>query len=234
MEIEGKVAVITGASKGIGRATALALAKAGANTALIARNEELLNATASEVEVLGRECYYYPADLCDDNAIEKFISKTIDRFGRLDILVNNAGIGYFNPVSDLSIGDWDIMFNLNVRSLFLMTRTCLPYLRKADESVVVNVASLAGKNAFVGGGGYAATKHAVVGFSRCLMLEERKNGVRVLLMCPGSVDTNFFSERPKNSERILKAEDVAESIIHMIHLPQHAMLSEIDIRPTNP
>jgi 3-oxoacyl-[acyl-carrier protein] reductase len=96
------------------------------------------------------------------------------------------------------------------------------------------MASLAGKNAFIGDGGYAASKHAVIGFSRCLMLEERKNGVRVLLMCPGSVDTNFFAGRPKNRDRILKPEDVAESIIHMINLPQHAMLSEIDIRPTNP
>jgi 3-oxoacyl-[acyl-carrier protein] reductase len=102
----------------------------------------------------------------------------------------------------------------------------------------VNVASLAGKNAFVNGGGYAATKHAVIGFSRCLMLEERKNNVRVLVICPGSVDTPFFDGHhdtfdPKR-ERILKPEDVAESILHMIELPQRAMVSEIDIRPTNP
>ena len=125
-----------------------------------------------------------------------------------------------------------------VRGLFIATREALPHLRDAGESVVVNVASLAGKNAFVNGGGYAATKHAVVGFSRCLMLEERKNGIRVLTICPGSVATNFFDDHhdtfdPKR-ERILQSEDVAESIIHMIKLPQRAMVSEIDIRPSNP
>jgi 3-oxoacyl-[acyl-carrier protein] reductase len=114
----------------------------------------------------------------------------------------------------------------------------LPYLREAEESVVINVASLAGKNAFINGGGYAATKHAVIGFSRCLMLEERKNGIRVLAICPGSVATNFFDDHhgtldPKR-DRILRSEDVAESIIHMIKLPQRAMVSEIDIRPSNP
>ena len=131
------------------------------------------------------------------------------------------------------------MFNLNVRGLFLATRGCLPYLREAAESVIVNVASLAGKNAFVNGAGYAASKHAVLGFSRCLMLEERKNGVRVLAICPGSVDTPFFDpsrvvSKPRNTDKILKAEDVASSIVHMIEMPQTAMISEIDIRPSNP
>jgi 3-oxoacyl-[acyl-carrier protein] reductase len=234
MQIQNKVAVITGASKGIGRATALALAKSGAKTVLVARSETLLKSTAAEINALGQACLFHAVDLIEETAADDVIEKTIAAFGRIDILVNNAGVGYFNPISELSLGDWNVMFNLNVRSLFLMTRSCLPHLRAAGESIVVNMASLAGKNAFIGGGGYAASKHAVIGFSRCLMLEERKNGVRVLLMCPGSVDTNFFAGRPKNRDRILKPEDVAESIIHMINLPQHAMLSEIDIRPTNP
>ena len=130
------------------------------------------------------------------------------------------------------------MFNLNVKGLFIATRECLPYLRQAGESVIVNVSSLAGKNTFIGGGGYTATKHAVLAISRCLMLEERHNGVRVLTICPGSVDTSFSSERrgmdDLKREKILKPEDVAESIVHMVKLPQRAMLSELDIRPTNP
>jgi 3-oxoacyl-[acyl-carrier protein] reductase len=122
--------------------------------------------------------------------------------------------------------------------LFIATREALPHLRRAGESVVVNVASLAGKNALVGGGGYAASKHAVLGFSRCLMLEERKHGVRVLAICPGSVATHFSGDRhlddPERRKRITQPEDVAESILHMIRLPQRALVSEIDLRPTNP
>lgn len=234
MNLKNKVAIITGASKGIGKAAALALSKFGVKTALIARDERLLKSVASNIEREGEECFVYPADLCLEDTIKKFVAATHEKFGHIDILVNNAGIGYFNPVADLSTENWDALFNLNVRSLFLMTRTCLPHLRKAGESVIVNVASLAGKNAFAGGAGYAATKHAVIGFSRCLMLEERKNGVRVLCICPGSVDTSFFASRPKNTDRILKPEDVVESIIHMIKLPQRAMVSEIDIRPSDP
>ena len=111
-------------------------------------------------------------------------------------------------------------------------------MRKAGESAVVNVVSLAGKNAFLNGGGYSATKHAVLAFSRCLFLEERENGVRVLAICPGSVDTDFFDDRSEISntrrQNMVQSEDVAESILHMLKLPQRAMVSEIDIRPTNP
>jgi 3-oxoacyl-[acyl-carrier protein] reductase len=232
MELKNKVACITGASKGIGKAITLALAREGCTVAISARNKDLLEKTADEVKKLGAAAFTFKGNMSVEAEIKNFMDQTSQKFGRLDILINNAGFGYF-PAKD-----WDEMFNLNVRGLFIATREALPHLRKAGESVVVNVVSLAGKNAFVNGGGYAATKHAVLGFSRCLMLEERKNGVRVLAICPGSVATNFFDDHhgtfdPKK-DRILRAEDVAESIVHMIRLPQRAMVSEIDIRPSNP
>ena len=238
MDIKGKVAVVTGASKGIGRATALLLASHGANIAISARSGDLLSEVGDRIRNMGQEVFEFEGDMSEESDIRSFISGTIGSLGRLDILVNNAGFGYFHSVADFPTQNWDDMFNLNVRGLFLTTRESLPHLREAGESVIVNVASLAGKNAFINGGGYAATKHAVVGFSRCLMLEERKNGVRVLLICPGSVDTNFFDHRegkfePKR-DQILQAEDVAESILHMIRQPQRSMVSEIDIRPSNP
>ena len=238
MNLDNKVAVVTGASKGIGRATALALAREGAHLAISARTESLLQQVAGEIEGMGRKVFSYVGDMSNESDIQKFIGESVKTLGGIDILVNNAGLGIFKPIAELSTEAWDTMFNLNARGLFIATRESLPHLRRAGESVVVNVASLAGKNAFVNGGGYAATKHAVLGFSRCLMLEERQHGVRVLAICPGSVATHFSGDRhldnPERRQRIPRPEDVAESIIHMIRLPQRAMVSEIDIRPTNP
>jgi 3-oxoacyl-[acyl-carrier protein] reductase len=238
MELKDKVCVVTGASKGIGRATALEFASAGADVAIAARTPELLNDVKAEIKKKGVRCHSYQADLAQEKEIKEFISGTIRELGKIDILVNNAGFGIFHPVIDFPTKEWDSMFALNVRGLFLTTREALPHLRQSGKSVIVNVASLAGKNAFTGGAGYAATKHAVIGFSRCLMLEERKNGIRVLVICPGSVATSFFDAHhdthdPKR-DKILHSEDVAASIIHMIRQPQRAMVSEIDIRPTDP
>jgi len=239
MNIKNKTAIVTGASKGIGRETALALAGAGADVAISARSKDLLEELAAEIKKTGREAYVFPGDMSKENEIQDFIKQTKDRFGKIDILINNAGLGHFQPVAEMSTDLWDEMFNLNVRGAFIATREALPYLRIAGESVIVNVVSLAGKNAFVGGGGYAASKHALLGFSRCLLLEERKNGVRVLAICPGSVDTNFFAAQEVKKlgaplNKALKAEEIASSILHMIQLPQRAMISEVDIRPSNP
>lgn len=238
MDLKNKGAIVTGASKGIGRSTAIALAEAGAHVALSARTPALLEETAKEVEKYGVRAMTFVGDMSDEAQIKAFVRQTVDNFGRLDILVNNAGIGHLRPIAELTTAEWDEMFNLNIRGMFIATREALPHLRKAGKSAVVNVASLAGKNRFVGGGGYAATKHAVLAFSHCLMLEERQNGLRVLAICPGSVDTSFDRGRraaddPKR-QRILQPADVAASIIHMLLLPQHAMVSEIDMRPSNP
>ncbi len=238
MEIKNKVAIITGASRGIGKVIALEFARKGARLVLAARTAGMLNDVARDAQNLGADALVLPTDMAHEGQIKQLVEKTSQHFGRLDILVNNAGFGYFHSIADFPTNHWDEMFAVNLRGLFMLTRECIPALRKAGESVVVNVASLAGKNAFVNGGGYAATKHALIGFSRCLMLEERKNGMRVLVICPGSVDTQFFDNRREDIDskraRMLKPEDVASSIIHMIELPQRAMVSEIDIRPSDP
>ncbi len=238
MNLTDKVAVVTGASKGIGRAIALTLADEGAHVAIAARSENLLEELAEEIRAKGRKVYAFVGDMSDEDEIRTFVGETAEKLGGIDVLVNNAGLGHFQKVAELSTREWDEMFNLNVRGLFIATRESLPYLRDAGKPAVVNVVSLAGKNAFVGGGGYAATKHAVLGFSRCLMLEERQNGVRVLAICPGSVATEFSQGRhakdAERAKRIIQSQDVADSILHMLRLPQNALVSEIDIRPTNP
>ncbi len=242
MNIEDKVALVTGASKGIGRQTALALAKAGADVAISARSSELLHTLTNEITETGRNVFAFTGDMSSETNIQQFIKQSVDQLGKIDILINNAGIGHFYPIAQMPTEKWDEMLNLNVRGVFIATREALPYLRKPGEAVIVNVVSLAGKNAFVGGGGYAASKHAVLGFTRSLMLEERKNGIRVLAICPGSVDTYFFQAQQgpgetrmkPNLEKVLKPEDIADTILHMIRMPQRALISEVDIRPTNP
>ncbi|UCH94377.1 MAG: SDR family oxidoreductase [Candidatus Aminicenantes bacterium] len=185
MNIEDKVAVVTGASKGIGRQMALALAKAGADVAISARSSDLLETLTRQIENTGRKALAFVGDMSKEADIQRLIKQTADHFNRIDILVNNAGIGHFYPVAQMPTKQWDEMFNLNVRGLFITTREALPYLREPGEAVIVNVVSLAGKNSFVGGGGYTAAKHAALAFSRCLMLEERKIGLSVLAICPG-------------------------------------------------
>ena len=140
-------------------------------------------------------------------------------------------------ISELSIDDWDATMRTNVRSLFLVTREVLPGMRAAGRGDIVNVASLAGKNGFIGGTAYVASKHAVLGFSKALMLEERKNNIRVIAVCPGSVATAMLENQPllpSVPEKILRAEDVADTILAALRLPGRALVSELDIRPTNP
>lgn len=238
MDLRKKTALVTGASRGIGRSIALALAKAGSKVMLAARSKNELERVAQEIRSGGGEASIIVANMREEKSIREMISTTIATFGCIDILINNAGLGHFKPAAQIATAEWDEMFEVNLRGVFIATREALPHLRKQKESFIVNVASLAGKNQFVNGSGYAATKWGLIGFSKCLMLEERANGVRVLVVCPGSVDTDFGhpgSGLPKSpAKEIIKPEDVAETIVMALRMPQRTMVSEIDIRPTNP
>lgn len=235
MKLEGKVAVVTGSGRGIGKAIALRLAEDGAAVVLNARTKKDLVQVQSGIEGRGGRALVVPGDLTDDGAVANLFEECDKEFGRLDILVNNAGIGRFAPVRDLRVEDLDAMWSLNLRALFQCTKQALERMEARNDGVIVNVASLAGRNAFVGGAGYAATKWALIGFSRCLMLEVRDRNIRVVTVCPGSVDTDFSGDRdPARAARILAPEDVAEAVLTAVTLPARAMMSEIDLRPTNP
>ncbi len=237
MDIKNKVALVTGAGKGIGRAISLALAREGANVAVVSRTAKDLHSLSREIGDVGRKALIIEGDVTRESVIRGFIKETATKFGGIDILVNNAGVGRFGRIESLSTQDWDDMFETNLRAMFLCIREALPHLKKKEESIVVNIASLAGKNAFATGAGYAASKWGVMALSKCLLLEERDAGVRTIAVCPGSVDTRFFAHESlpnPNREKILKAEDVAQATIDAIKLPQRAMVSEIEIRPTNP
>jgi len=236
MNLATSTAWVTGAGKGIGEATARALASEGVRVALTSRTRENLERVAADIVSDGGTAVVIPADVTVESDIRRAWDVVANEFGGVDILVNNAGIGRFATVGELSVSDFDAMWNLNVRGLFLCTQAVLPSMQQKQSGVIVNISSLAGKNAFVNGAGYAATKWAVNGFSNCLRLEVRKQNIKVITVCPGSVATEFTSgeKDPRRVGSILQPEDVADAIIGALKLPERAMMSEIDLRPTNP
>lgn len=235
MKLENSVALVTGAGRGIGRAIALTLANQGATVILTARTKSELEAVRSEIVSKGGKSIAIQADITKDNDVARLFDEAFAQTKRLDILVNNAGMGIFKPVKELTVSDFDTMWNLNMRALFLCTQRVIKIMEKQKGGIIVNVSSLAGKNAFLGGAGYAATKWALMGFSKCLMLEVREQNIRVITICPGSVDTSFsHPQDPSKAEKILSPQDIADTLLAAISLPERAMVSEIDIRPTNP
>jgi NAD(P)-dependent dehydrogenase (short-subunit alcohol dehydrogenase family) len=177
------------------------------------------------------------ADVSDPEQVSRAVSHVASELGDIEVLVNNAGVLIARPIQELTLKDWDATMAVNLRGLFLVTQAVLPGMRLRGSGTIVNVASLAGRNGFAGGTAYSASKHGVLGFSRSLMLEVRKENIRVVTVCPGSVDTGMLRDQPmlkSDPERILRPEDVAGAILHAIQTPGRAMVSEIDIRPTNP
>lgn len=232
-----RIAVVTGAGRGIGRAIALELARQGADVVVAARTRSEIASVSTDIERMGRKSLAIEADVSVEKDVRRFAERTLKEFGGVDILINNAGIGVFANVLDLETSDMDRMWEVNVRGVFLCTRAFLPSMIERRSGDIVNISSLAGRNAFVGGAGYCATKWALIGFGRSLMLEVRKHNIRVVTICPGSVDTSFGgteSGAPKSSGEIPTAEDIAQVAIDALLMPRHVMVSEIDVRPTNP
>jgi 3-oxoacyl-[acyl-carrier protein] reductase len=232
-----QTALVTGATEGIGRATAFALGRAGYRVGVCARTEARVRKLVTELDAEGFEAAGATADVGNAEQVERMVEHVTGALGQIDVLINNAGVLIGKPFEELSLDEWDTTMSTNVRSLFLVTKAVIPGMRQRRHGAIVNVASLAGRNGFVGGTAYTASKHAVLGFSRSLMLETRKDNVRVIAVCPGSVDTSMLRDQPmlkSEPTRILRAEDVADTILHALTLPERALVSELDIRPTNP
>ncbi len=228
-----KVAIITGAGRGIGKSIAIALAEKGIDVALVSRTMTELKTTADIIEKIGRKALPIVADISNEKQVDNMVKEVANKFGNIDILVNNAGVGYFSKVVEMKIDEFDQMFSVNMRGLFMATKSVLPYMIKQNSGDIINISSLAGRNAFVGGAGYSATKWGVIGFARSLMLEVRQHNIRVITICPGSVNTSF-SDRVKNPSRIPQPDDIAKVVIDALSMPRNVMVSEIDVRPTNP
>ena len=232
-----ETALVTGATEGIGRATAFAL-WAGRVPRGGLRPHRLEARCAPHRAARRGDRGRGPAGRCRRRGGCRRHLREVERaLGPVDVLVNNAGVLVGKRIEELSLAEWDATMATNVRSLFLFTRRVLPGMRERRRGTIVNVASVAGKVGFIGGTAYAASKHAVMGFSRSLMLEVRRDGIRVVAVCPGSVATAMLQDQPllpANPEKILTPEDVAETILCAVRLPQRALVNEIEIRPTDP
>jgi 3-oxoacyl-[acyl-carrier protein] reductase len=231
------VALVTGATEGIGRAIAFALGRAGYQVGVCARTPSSLRALLEELQAAGVTAHGAPADVGVESDVASLGEEISRALGPVDVLINNAGVALLKPFDELSLDEWDTTMATNLRSLFLVTRAVLPGMRARKRGSIVNIASLAGRNGLAGGTAYTASKHAVLGFARSLMLEVRKDNIRVITICPGSVDTPLIHKqgmlRP-DLARILQPEDVAATVLAALALPDRALVSELDVRPTNP
>jgi len=232
-----QTALVTGATEGIGRAIAFALGKAGYRVGVCARDPGKVTSLLAELARAGVTAAGRPCDVGDAGQVDALVAHVTAALGPVDVLVNNAGVGILKPFAELSLADWDATMATNVRSLFLTTRAVLPGMRERRQGAVVNISSLSGKRGFVGGAAYAASKHAVMGFSESLMLEVRKDGVRVITICPGSVDTKIIHQQSvfeSDPAKILKPDDVAAVVLTALQLPPRATVSVIEVRPSSP
>ena len=229
----GQVAVVTGAGRGIGHATAMALAREGVTVVLAARTRQQLAATAAEIRETGGAALAIPTDVTQDAAVEAKVEQAIAELGRLDILVTAAGVASFGPVSGTKPTDWDGMLAVNLRAVMVTCRAVLPIMIRQRRGTIINVASVAAQRAIPGAAVYTATKAGVVGFSRVLAEELRSEGVRVGVLVPGAVDTPLWDAIPGSPDRsrMLRPADVARAAVLMASLPPGATLEELTLLP---
>lgn len=230
-----RCALITGASSGIGKATALAFAKAGINLALVSRSQEKLEAVASAARQTGVSVKVYPLDLAQIDIVQEKI-QAIAELEAIDILVNNAGMGYTGALSETPLQDWVGVINLNLTSVFGCILGVLPIMRDRSCGTIINVASIAGQQVFPGWGAYSVSKAGLIALSKTLAAEERANGIRVSVICPGAVNSELWDTETVrvNFDRslMLTPEIVAQSILHTALLPQQAVVEELTLMPS--
>ncbi len=234
-ELTNRNAFISGISKGIGKSIAIELAKEGCNISGVARNENDLKKLNDELQKFDIKVNLYSGDVGDYYSMEEIVKDVLSKTD-IDILVNNAGIGSFKNLVNYSYEEFDRLIKTNLYGVFNLTRLFLPSMIENQMGDIVFISSLAGKNVNAGGTGYSATKFALTGFAHSLMLEVRQYNIRVCLVHPGSVDTDLISNfNPNiNRDKILKPEDVAFGVLTFLKLPRRSMLSQFEIRPTNP
>jgi len=234
--LAGKIAAVTGGTRGIGRAIAERLLREGVSVAICGRTRESVDRATAAMKPAGM-VFGHPADVTDADEVRKFFQAIDGQFGGLDILVNNAGKGVFGKVADMTPDEWRENIDLDLNAPFYCSREALSRFRKRGGGFIVNISSLAGKNAFSGGAGYNAAKFGLNGFSEAMMLDHRHDNVRVSYILPGSVATGFAggpSDRSGDTGWMIAPEDVDEAVALVLRMPARTMISRIEMRPSRP
>jgi NAD(P)-dependent dehydrogenase (short-subunit alcohol dehydrogenase family) len=229
--LSGQVALVTGASRGIGRAIAHRLAALGATVAICGRDRAALAGAAESLAKSGVRIYSQLADVTLSADVTSLVAKTQAALGPITILVNNAGIGLFGAAHEKSEADWDRVHNSNLKSVFLVSRAVVPSMIRRGSGDIINISSLAGKSTFAGGGIYCASKWGVIGLTGCMAEDLSDYGIRVSVVCPGSVVTEFSGRAPKDPSKALSPEDVAHAVETIVTQGPRSFISEIHVRP---
>ena len=229
-------ALITGASSGIGKATALAFAQAGIDVALVSRSQDKLEAIAKKAREAGVEAKAYPLDLAKMEQVKSEISAIAADFAPIDILVNNAGMGYTNPLIETPLSDWQRVIDLNLTSVFQCILGVLPTMRQQQQGTIINVASIAGQQPFPDWGAYSVSKAGLIALSKTLAAEERPHGIRVVTFSPGAVNTPIWDtdtvQIDLNRSAMLTPEIVAQSILYAVMMPEEAVIDSVTLMPS--
>ena len=230
--LKGKVTIVTGASRGIGRAICLAFAKEAATIVLTARAMDKLKETAEQVTDAGGIAHIVPAELTVEQSIKNLVRATGENFGRLDILVNNAGITHSAKLEDTLTEDYDRCMSINARAPFILCREALPLLKKADSAYIINIASVVGVKAYALQSAYTSSKHALRGMTMALAEELKGSNIRVHLLCPGGVDTELVTKvRPDiKKQDLMQPEEIAELVLYLVTHKGNAVIDELHIR----
>jgi short-subunit dehydrogenase len=228
--------LITGASSGIGKATAQAFAKAGFNLVLVARSAVRLTALAAELTALGVEAQSFAIDLADVVQVRASITEAIDHAGPIDIVINNAGMGYTGRLGEMPLADWQQVMGLNVTSVFQVVQAVLPGMRSRTNGLIINIASIAAQRSFPNWGAYGVSKAALVALSGAIAAEESAHGIRVVTLLPGAVNTPLWQSDTVQSDfetsAMLSPDTVAQTILHIALLPPEAVIPHITLTPS--
>lgn len=233
VRLKNKTAIVTGASRGIGKAIAVSFAKEGADLLLVGRTQQDLEAVKENIAKWGRKAVVFPADVTREADVEAAVSRALDEFGKVDILVNNAGIGSFKSILDISLQEWETVIRINLTGSFLFSKAVLDSMINRGQGQIINISSDVGTRTIPKGTAYCASKFGLEGLNGALAKEARKLGVRVGIIRPGMTDTYFndSEQGAPEKEGWLKAEDVAEAALYMASAPRHVVVDELVVHP---
>jgi len=230
--LAGKVAIVTGASRGIGKAISILLAQSGSRVVLAARSEPQLKSVSEGISSQNGEALVIPTDLTVDEEMERLVQQTLKEWGSVDVLINNAGFGKVAPVVKAKVSDWDETFRVNLRAPMFLSKLVLPTMMERGEGSIINISSVSGKSGQANGSAYSASKFGLLGFTQSLYEEVREYGIRVAAICPGFVDTPMIPQmRRLDRSKMIRPEDIAQTVLFVLTSPPTACPVEITVRP---